>query len=57
MYRLQHLEGQYSHRNSSLGSLRAEMQRVVEWVQHSEGASEQVAEVLAAVQSELVDHR
>lgn len=55
--RLQQLEQHHRHETSSSVSLQAELQRIIDWMQKNDGASEQVAEVLGALQREQDDHR
>lgn len=55
--RLQQLEQHHRHQTSSSVSLQAELLRIVDWMHKNDGASEQVADVLRALQREQDDHR
>lgn len=55
--RLQQLERQYQQQFDSLRGSQAELQRIVEWKQSSDAASDKVADVLGALQLEQDDHR
>ena len=51
------MEVQSSQKLRTLEGFQADLQSIVEWMQRTDGASEQVADVLEAIQSEQNDHR